>query len=134
MAKDLPVEADRFGATMEQLLGDLAKEVEAGSGRAVRKSAQVGRREVKANSPERKGSERHYKEGWNYRVRKTHEGWSAVIGNSLKPGLAHLLEKGHAKVGGGRVEPSPRGGHIAPAADKAFEELIGQVRKEVDSL
>ena len=42
------------------------------------------------------------------------------IGSRSLPGLPHLLEKGHASVGGGFV-----GGreHIAPAAEEAFEDF-----------
>lgn len=122
------IEADRFGATMQQILGELADQVNQGSGRAVRKAAQKGRKETKANAPELTGG---YKEGWTYRVKNTPEGWSAEVGNKKKPGLAHLLEKGHARVGGGRVSGIE---HIAPAADKAFEELIEQVNAEVNAL
>lgn len=39
------------------------------------------------------------------------------IGSPKLPGLAHLLEKGHALVGGGSTRAFE---HIAPAADKAF--------------
>lgn len=128
---DVTIEADRFGATLEQILGEIADKVDEGSGRAVRKSAQKGMREAKAGSPERTGE---YAAGWSYRARKTPEGWSAEVGNSDKPGLVHLLEKGHARVGGGRVAPSPPGGHVAPAADAAFDELWEQVVKEVEAL
>lgn len=125
------IDADRFGATMQQILGDLAEQVNQGSGRAVRKAAKKGRDETEANAPELTGG---YKEGWTYKVKKTPEGWVAEVGNKKKPGLAHLLEKGHARVGGGRVDPSPKGGHIGPAADKAFDELIEQVNAEVNAL
>lgn len=42
------------------------------------------------------------------------------IGSPSMPGLAHLLEKGHASIGGGAV---PAYEHIAPAAEDAFLEL-----------
>lgn len=40
------------------------------------------------------------------------------IGSASMPGLAHLLEKGHASIGGGFVSGRE---HIAPAADEAFD-------------
>lgn len=42
------------------------------------------------------------------------------IGSKSMPGLAHLLEKGHASIGGGSV-PAYR--HIEPAADEAFDDF-----------
>lgn len=128
---DVTIEADRFGATLEQVLGDVARDVDAVSRSAVRKAADRGVEEVSSRSPVRTGG---YREGWSRRVRKTPEGWSAEVGNDRKPGLAHLLEKGHARVGGGRVAPSPPGGHVAPAADAAFGELWEQVSKGVEAL
>lgn len=52
------------------------------------------------------------------------------IGSVSMPGLAHLLEKGHASIGGGYV---PAYEHIAPAADTAFgrfEDLLEQAIEE----
>lgn len=124
---DVTIDADRFGATMQQLLGDVAEKVDEGSGKALRKALQVGRREVKQGASSM--FEQHtgdYAKGWSYRAKKSSEGWSGVIGNKLVPGLPHLLEKGHAKVGGGRV---PGREHIAPAADKAFEEFQNQIEE-----
>jgi hypothetical protein len=80
--------------------------------------------EVKAGSPTQTGK---YRAGW----KRKKEGGTGVITyiihNKNKPGLAHLLEKGHAKRGGGRVAGKP---HIGPAADyniAAMEERIKKV-------
>ena len=40
--------------------------------------------------------------------------------------LAHLLEKGHAKRGGGRTKAMP---HIAPAEENAVKELENDIKK-----
>ncbi len=79
---------------------------------------------AKTGSPERYGG---YKEGWA--VKKTVDKSSQVnvtIHNRKKPGLTHLLEKGHAKRGGGRVEGIT---HIAPAEEYAVKELETEIRK-----
>lgn len=51
------------------------------------------------------------------------------VGNADVPGLVHLLEKGHAKVGGGRVAAIP---HVAPVADDMFDELEDAIAKAID--
>jgi hypothetical protein len=79
---------------------------------------------AKTGSPERYGG---YKKGWT--VKKTIDKSSQVsvtVHNRAKPGLTHLLEKGHAKRGGGRVEGIT---HIAPAEEYAIEELEAEIRK-----
>lgn len=69
--------------------------------------------ELKQKSPKNTGK---YGKGW----RKKTDGSAIVVHNALKPQLTHLLEKGHAKAGGGRV---PAKVHIAPAEEKAINEF-----------
>ena len=91
---------------------------------AVTKVAKETKEMVKAASPSNTGK---YASGWT--TKKTSTSSSApgiTVYNKNKPGLAHLLEHGHAKVGGGRVAAQT---HIAPAEEYAIEELESQIKK-----
>lgn len=81
---------------------------------------------VQAASPKRHGG---YSKGWS--VRQEHHGGGrhvVVVHNRKKPGLTHLLEKGHAKRGGGRVEGRV---HIAPAESYAITEIEAEIRRRL---
>ena len=69
-----------------------------------------------------------YRKGWT--AKKQHgEGWIRVtIYNRLKPGLVHLLEKGHAKRSGGRVGAKP---HLVPAYDAYVPPMQERIREIV---
>ena len=125
--------ADQFAATLEDILGEVVTDVKTVSRGAVKKSAQKGRRAVRRNAKKQDLKVTgEYIAGWTFKVTESDGVCSAEIGNKRKPGLAHLLEKGHAKVGGGRDVPAYP--HIADAAEEAFDELYTQVMEGVDSL
>lgn len=72
-----------------------------------------------------------YNKGWTKRKsgQKTKlKGIQAVIWNEKHYQLTHLLEKGHAKVNGGRTRAFP---HIAPVEDKCSDELVRNIRKYI---
>lgn len=83
--------------------------------------------ELKATSPVSwKTGGKHYALGWTYK--KEFEDKSGVryrIRNKTKPQLTHLLEYGHAKTNGGRVEARP---HIKKAEENAKEKLIKMIK------
>lgn len=71
----------------------------------------------------------HYKKGWATKKTTDASGQiSIIVYNRARPGLTHLLEKGHAKRGGGRVSGVP---HIAPAEEHAVAELEARIRREL---
>lgn len=53
---------------------------------------------------------------------------SAVIYNKKQPGLAHLLEHGHAKVGGGRTRALE---HVLPVEEQLAGEALDVIKKEI---
>ena len=90
--------------------------------KAVRKTATAVKKVISANAPKRTGK---YAKSWT--AKKTKENSHSLemtVHSKNRYQLAHLLEKGHAKRGGGRVSGRP---HIAPAEENGvqmFENLI----------
>lgn len=118
MAKHIWVEEDQFAATFAELLNGLADDTDEAVFHCVHDALVEGRDEWAENAPVRKGEySSGYAKSMTYRAirRKGH-----VEGHifSRKPGLPHLLEKGHAKIGGGRTAAQV---HVKPAADLAFK-------------
>jgi CubicO group peptidase (beta-lactamase class C family) len=79
--------------------------------------------DLKETSPELTGD---YRKGWRVKnVRGVR-----IVHNKTNYQLTHLLEKGHAKVGGGRV---PAKVHIEPAEGRAIDELVNRITQAVSS-
>lgn len=86
--------------------------------KAVRKTATTVKKEISANSPKKTGT---YAKSWT--AKKTKENSHSLemtVHSKNRYRLAHLLEKGHAKRGGGRVSGRP---HIAPAEENGVQML-----------
>ena len=86
--------------------------------KAVKKTATSVKKEISANAPKRTGK---YAKSWT--AKKTKENSHSLemtVHSKNKYQLAHLLEKGHAKRGGGRVQGRP---HIAPAEENGVQML-----------
>ena len=69
-----------------------------------------------------------YKKGWSSKIQKKRVGIEAVVYNAAAPGLAHLLEFGHAKQNGGRTRAFP---HIAPINDQVQEDVVRQLEERL---
>lgn len=130
MTKTVPVDA--FSRSIEELVGDIDRNIAKQMPQVLSQSLQLGKRHVVANISQ-SGIQDHsgrYRAGWAARRDKTAENeWQGHVYNKDVPGLPHLLEKGHAKVGGGRVQGHE---HIAPAAEDVFEDFERRVGKAVD--
>lgn len=86
--------------------------------KAVKSAAKTVRSEIKEHAPKRTGT---YRDSWTTTtLSENSSSILLVVHSKTRYMLAHLLEKGHAKRGGGRVEGRP---HIAPAEQKGREQL-----------
>ena len=93
---------------------------------AVRKAGKNVKADIAANAPKRTGA---YSKSWTVKTQKETANSLEVVAHSKnRYQLAHLLEHGHAKRGGGRVAGKP---HIAPAEEKAIKELEQEITRKL---
>ena len=93
---------------------------------AVRKAGKNVKAEISANAPKRTGA---YAKSWAVKTEKeTANSLEVVVHSKNRYQIAHLLEHGHAKRGGGRVAGIP---HIAPAEENAVKQLEEDIVKKL---
>lgn len=120
--------------SIDQLSAEIAKGLAEYSQEVVEKvnisSEKVGKAAVKQlqkTSPKRYGK---YAKSWAVKtepeVGQPHK--RIVHVKAPHHRLAHLLEHGHAKVGGGRVEGKP---HIRPAEEMVIQEFMQEVEEAI---
>lgn len=98
---------------------DVSKAVE----KEVTDTAKAVLKDIKADSPVDTGN---YKKGWTRKKKSKGGQIEYTIYNKTNPYLVHLLEKGHAKVNGGRVAGIP---HVAINYDKHVPKMEANIKK-----
>lgn len=122
---------EKLSAEIDKILDDYGKGVLNGVDEALKQLANKGRNAVRKNARAVTSKKRRkYSNGWMYQMQTGSNRWaaSAVIYNKKQPGLAHLLEHGHAKVGGGRTRTLE---HILPVEEQLSEEALSVIKKEI---
>lgn len=117
------VKIDELADAIIKELSEYNQEVTDGVKQEVKSVANECKTEIQQNSPKLTGS---YRKGW--REKTMYESADDIrisIYNKTDYQLTHLLENGHAKVNGGRVEGKP---HIGPAEQNAEQKLLNRVK------
>ena len=121
------VTIDQLATEITRAVAQYTEDVASAIEKEVDDTAKAVQADIKAGSPVRTGE---YKKGWTRKKSRKGGSVTQTIYNKNKPQPTHLLEHGHAKRGGGRVEGKP---HIEPAYDKhvpAMERRIEQIIKD----
>lgn len=123
------IDIDKMVLSVQQVLDEYREDVTFAMEEAVKKTAKETVKRLEQTSPEDDGD---YKKSWNYKRDKNLSGKyrydTVVYAKKYEYAKTHLLENGHAKRNGGRVEGIP---HIKPAEDFAFELLEEELRKRL---
>lgn len=88
-----------------------------------RKVAKETATRLRKESPERSGK---YRKSWKSTVISENSTGVQIAVHAGRYQLNHLLENGHAKRGGGRVEAIP---HIKPLEEKAAGRLMEEIER-----
>mgnify|MGYP000850618017 FL=1 len=93
---------------------------------AVNETAASVRKDIQAGAPVDTGK---YKKSWSVKnIHEDSESIDLVVHSRNRYQIAHLLEHGHAKRGGGRVAAKP---HIAAAEQRGNEKLMNTIEQKL---
>ena len=113
---------------VNDILSEFSTDVTKAAQKAVTEVSKEAVKKLKQTAP--RGRTGKYAKGWTSKVEKTVTGAESIIyGKRGTYQLAHLLENGHAKRGGGRTAPIV---HIKPVEEWAISEVEKRIREKVE--
>ncbi len=122
MAQTIPI--DQLAKTVMEGLEEYADLATDDLKKSVRKAASSVRKDIQATAPKDTGA---YAKSWATKnTKETSNSLEMTVYSKNRYQLAHLLEHGHAKRGGGRVAGNP---HIAPAEERAISNMEREIEK-----
>ena len=122
------IKPDQLAAVVMKELDEYADATTDGVKSAVRKAANTVKKETRAGAPVRSGK---YAKSWATKTTKeSSTALEITVHSRNRYQLAHLLEHGHAKRGGGRVAARP---HIAAAEAAGIEELEAEIKRSIQN-
>ena len=125
----MKVSTGDFATAMGKILAKYGSDVTEAARRLVKRAGNEARDKLKQTSPRDTGK---YTEGWTTgQYTWTALGAEITVYNAKKPGVAHLLENGHAKQNGGRA---PAKVHIKPVEEEVGRELEKNIRQAIENV
>ena len=113
---------------VNDILSEFSMDVTKATQEAVTEVSKEAVKKLKQTAP--KGRTGKYSRGWTSKVDKTATtAESTIYGKSGTYQLAHLLEHGHAKRGGGHTAPIV---HIKPVEEWAISEVEKRIIEKVE--
>lgn len=133
MSVNRTVSADKFAIALEEIFGGIDRALSDGLEEPVKAACKAAKKKASsadAGTPAFKNRTGVYRKSFSYKVdRKGRYEAYGYVGNRKKPGLVHLLEKGHATMRGGRTRAFP---HMEPGAREGERVLLEESGKLVD--
>ena len=130
-SRNITCDVDAFAASLESLLGDIPGACGDACERAVQNSVRKTASELRegkfGSSGKTKWSD-EYMGGFASSMNRKAPQPEGEVGNKAKPGLVHLVEKGHVTLTGRRTQAYP---HMEPAFNAMSEEFVEQARRYV---
>jgi len=123
----MKIDSSQLQATINEILaeyGDSAKEAIEDSCKVVAKTVV---KDLRKAGDFNNGED--FRKGWASKTEQTRFGASTVVYNRTKPGLAHLLEFGHAKMNGGRTKAF---NFIAPINDTVQQKFTDAFARQME--
>lgn len=122
------IQIDQFASAVRDILQEYTDEVTTVTKEVTRETGTMVRKQIKDTAPKETGK---YAKSWRVKtVLETSTKLETVVHSPNRYMLAHLLEHGHAKRGGGRVPAIP---HLAPAEEAGNEFMEKELERRLKS-
>lgn len=121
------IKPEQLADTIKKELDDLQKDTIDTVKEAVQDAADMAVRDSKATSPRDTGK---YAKSWTQKKVKETSAEKEIVVHARRYQLTHLLEFGHAKRGGGRVEAQE---HIKPVELNVSEKLENDIKRGISN-
>lgn len=122
------IKVEELGAAIAEILNEYAGDITQNIPEITEKVGKTGVQALK-NSTRAKVNGKKYWKGWKDSFERNRFGATVTLYNAKLPGLAHLLEHGHAKRNGGRTAAKI---HISPVEEKLIDEFERKIENDIN--